>query len=50
MKKTFLHIGCGPLNKSNIKGFYYGWEEIRYDIDLSVNPDIVGLLVDMTIF
>ena len=46
--KTFLHVGCGFLNKSDLKGFNNdNWKEIRFDIDKRVNPDIVGSLTDM---
>ena len=45
--KTFLHVGCGPKDKSQIKGFNDNWKEIRFDIDKNVNPDIVGTLTDM---
>ena len=45
--KTFLHVGCGPKDKSQIKGFNDNWKEIRLDIDKNVNPDIVGTLTDM---
>ena len=46
--KTFLHVGCGRKNKSRCKGFNNdNWKEIRFDIDKSVNPDIVGTLIDM---
>ena len=46
--KTFLHVGCGPQDKSQIKGFNNdSWKEIRFDIDKNVNPDIVGTLTDM---
>ena len=46
--KTFLHVGCGPKNESQIKGFDNdSWKEIRFDIDKNVNPDIVGTLTDM---
>ena len=32
--KSFLHVGCGHLNKSNAKGFDNdNWSEIRFDID-----------------
>jgi SAM-dependent methyltransferase len=48
--KTFLHVGCGHQNKSQIKGFNNDdWEEIRFDIDKNVNPDIVGTLTDMSL-
>jgi len=46
--KTFLHVGCGPKNKSSCLGFDNdNWKEIRLDIDKNVNPDIVGTLTDM---
>lgn len=46
--KTFLHVGCGPQNKSGLKGLDTAeWREIRFDIDPSVKPDIVGTLTDM---
>ena len=46
--KTFLHVGCGPQNKSSCLGFNYdNWKEIRFDIDKNVNPDIEGTLTDM---
>lgn len=45
--KKFLHVGCGPLKKNNLKGFS-NWEEVRFDIDPQVAPDIVGSLTDMS--
>ena len=46
--KTFLHVGCGHLNKSHAKGFDNDdWKEIRFDIDKSVNPDLEGTITDM---
>ena len=46
--KTFLHVGCGSIVKSQIKGFNNdNWKEIRFDIDKNINPDIVGTLTDM---
>ena len=46
--KTFLHVGCGHLNKSNCLGFDSDdWDEIRLDIDKAVVPDIIGTLTDM---
>ncbi len=48
--KKFLHVGCGPQNKSGLKGFNSSdWQEIRFDIDPNVNPDIQGTLTDMTL-
>ena len=46
--KILLHVGCGSLNKSSCLGFNNdNWKEIRFDIDESVNPDIVGTMTDM---
>ena len=46
--KTFLHVGCGKLDKSYCLGFENDdWKEIRLDSDQSVSPDIVGSLTDM---
>jgi SAM-dependent methyltransferase len=46
--KTLLHVGCGSQDKSGLKGFdSVEWREIRFDIDPSVHPDIVGSLTDM---
>lgn len=45
-----LHVGCGPQNKSGTTPFFQSdeWEEIRFDIDPTVNPDIQGTLTDMS--
>ncbi|KIL97251.1 Methyltransferase type 11 [Paramagnetospirillum magnetotacticum MS-1] len=48
MSRKFLHVGCGPQTKSGLKGFDSDdWQEIRFDIDESVHPDILGTLTDM---
>jgi ubiquinone/menaquinone biosynthesis C-methylase UbiE len=50
--KNFLHVGCGTRPKSHTtKGFQKAsWEEVRFDIDKSVNPDVVGSVADMHFF
>jgi SAM-dependent methyltransferase len=50
MGKTFLHVGCGPLRKnSTTRGFSTDdWTELRFDIDETVEPDIVGTMTDMS--
>ena len=46
--KRFLHVGCGPRTQRGIQGFDSDdWTEIRFDIDETVRPDIVGTLTDM---
>ena len=48
--RKFLHVGCGPTKKSNTtRGFNTdAWQEIRFDIDPSCSPDVVGTVVDMS--
>lgn len=48
--KSFLHIGCGPKNKTQTTSVFVSdeWREIRLDIDESVKPDIVGTMTDMS--
>jgi SAM-dependent methyltransferase len=48
--RTFLHIGCGSKKKDQTtRGFNtQGWQEVRLDIDPSVNPDITGTMLDMS--
>ena len=49
--KTLLHLGCGYLKKSDLKGFdNHDWKEIRFDVDEDVNPDVVGTLIDLSMF
>ena len=45
----FLHVGCGQKKKhQTTKGFNTpAWEEIRFDIDEGVNPDLIGTILDM---
>lgn len=47
---TFLHIGCGPKHKDQTtRGFNTpDWQELRYDIDETVKPDLVGTMLDMS--
>lgn len=47
--KRFLHVGCGSqTQQGTTEGFRAAdWEELRFDIDPSVEPDIVGNILDM---
>ena len=48
MKKV-LHVGCGGKTIASMgRGFNDGtWEEVRFDINERVRPDIIGTIVDM---
>ena len=46
--KTFLHVGCGPKRKDRTTAGFADWKELRFDIDESVQPDLVGTMTDMS--
>ena len=48
--KTFLHVGCGSKRKEKTTlGFNTpGWHEVRFDIDPSAEPDVIGSMTDMS--
>ena len=46
--KTFLHVGCGPKRKEQTTAGFAEWTELRFDIDESVQPDLVGTMTDMS--
>lgn len=48
--KHLLHVGCGPKRKAQTtRGFNTPeWQEVRLDIDASVQPDVTGTMTDMS--
>jgi predicted SAM-dependent methyltransferase len=46
--KSFLHVGCGQKRKDRTTKALSSWKELRFDIDESVKPDLVGTLTDMS--
>ena len=48
--KKLLHVGCGTFTKEKTIPYFFSdaWQEIRFDIDPNVKPDIVGSLIDMS--
>lgn len=48
--KAFLHVGCGQKRKDRTTKAFATceWEELRFDIDPRVHPDIVGTMTDMS--
>jgi hypothetical protein len=48
--RLLLHVGCGhaTLDSIPLTGFHQSnWQEVRLDADESVDPDIVGTMVNM---
>ena len=46
--KTFLHVGCGPKRKDRTTSGFADWNELRFDINEFVQPDLVGTMTDMS--
>lgn len=44
---TFLHVGCGSKRADSTPFAGLGWNEIRFDIDPNVQPDLLGTMTDM---
>jgi SAM-dependent methyltransferase len=47
--KKILHVGCGPTPLPD-EFSRDEWQEIRYDIDPDVNPDVIGNINDLSAF
>lgn len=48
--KKFLHVGCGKNYKDRTTRAFNtpDWQEIRFDIDASVQPNVTGTMTDMS--
>jgi hypothetical protein len=46
--KTFLHVGCDFKRKDRATKGFSNWNELHFDIDESVKPDLVGTMTDMS--
>ena len=49
MMKKLLHVGCGGkrINQTTRSFAAGNWKEVRFDIDQSANPDLLGTMTDM---
>jgi len=47
--KIVLNVGCGYSARQGLHPAFHGeeWQELRLDIDPSVNPDIICSMIDM---
>lgn len=48
-RRRFLHVGCGQARPDRLPQVFQraDWREIRFDIDPSVNPDVIGSITDL---
>lgn len=49
-QKFLLHVGCGRNRKDQTLPAFNSdaWQEVRFDIDENVSPDLVGTMTDMS--
>ena len=47
-KMKLLNVGCGPVGRAHGFMGFEDWQEVRLDIDPSVQPDVVGTMTDMS--
>ena len=49
-QRTLLHVGCGLSPRERLPYVFQhpSWQEVRYDIDPSVRPHLVGSITDMS--
>jgi ubiquinone/menaquinone biosynthesis C-methylase UbiE len=47
--KRLLHVGCGSAPHDRLPELFRAahWQEIRYDIDPEVSPDVIGTITDL---
>jgi SAM-dependent methyltransferase len=46
--RRLLHVGCGTKNIKNLPAYFQqGWQELRYDIDSKVKPDLIGSITEL---
>lgn len=50
--KKFIHVDCGKKNKSHTTPAFNSpaWEEVRFDLNPDVKPDVIGAITDMSAF
>lgn len=47
-RPLLLNVGCGPREGTALPALFRSWRELRVDVDISVAPDIVADLTDLS--
>jgi hypothetical protein len=48
-EQVVVNVGCGPREGSTLPAHFNSWQQLRVDIDASVQPDIVADLTDLSL-
>jgi hypothetical protein len=47
-ERLLLHVGCGSRQSRNLPAYFDSWQELRIDVNASVQPDILADLTDLS--
>ena len=47
-ERVLVNVGCGPRNSSSLPKYFDTWQQLRVDVDPSVQPDILADLTDLS--
>ncbi len=45
---VLVNVGCGPRNGNSLPAYFANWQQLRVDVDPSVQPDILADLTDLS--
>lgn len=45
---VLVNVGCGPRHGSSLPAYFANWQQLRVDVDPSVQPDILADLTDLS--
>jgi SAM-dependent methyltransferase len=46
--RVLVNVGCGARNSSTLPAYFDSWQQLRVDVDASVEPDILADLTDLS--
>jgi SAM-dependent methyltransferase len=47
-ERVLVNVGCGARNSSSLPRYFDTWQQLRVDVDPSVQPDILADLTDLS--
>jgi SAM-dependent methyltransferase len=47
-ERVLVNVGCGPRHASTLPRYFDHWQQLRVDVDASVQPDIIADLTDLS--
>jgi SAM-dependent methyltransferase len=47
-ERVLVNVGCGARHSSTLPAYFDNWQQLRVDVDASVEPDILADLTDLS--